>query len=298
MCWGALSLLSGKPEPGRGFSLNPAVSSPPKRRGLSAALLVPAANTEAPALACRGPSPLCIGELGEHVTLLPSELFTGPAQAGCAQCGEAAGDTGARGRLTQEDPPPSAPKQILSQVSTSLTLLWRPKSWLARERSAQSKALPLLHSRPGSGLIVSYTHCPAVAEASSGLSTLKGGRSALPAQGPQCLSLCLLEIQRPWDGGPVRASHKTSGYRSSRKSPPEYRHVQSSAGWPQLPGACHTREGPCARVPADPLLLMSIWVSSLLCPKADKSTGETCPQGLPSSPGGYLLKVTLCFAVP
>lgn len=40
--------LSGKPEPGRGFSLNPAVSSPPKHRGLSAALLVPAANTEAP----------------------------------------------------------------------------------------------------------------------------------------------------------------------------------------------------------------------------------------------------------
>lgn len=37
-------------------SLNPAVSSPPKR--LSTALLVPAANTEAPTLACRGPSPL------------------------------------------------------------------------------------------------------------------------------------------------------------------------------------------------------------------------------------------------
>ncbi|CAI9172531.1 unnamed protein product [Rangifer tarandus platyrhynchus] len=119
----------------------------------------------------------------------------------------------ARGRLTQEDPPPSAPKRILSQVSTSLMLLelWRPRSWPVRERSVQSKALPLLHSRPGSRLIVSHTHCPAVAEASSGLSTLKDGRSALPAQGPQCLSLRLLEVQRPWDGGPVRASHKTSG---------------------------------------------------------------------------------------
>lgn len=206
----------------------------------------------------------------------------------------------ARGRLTQEDPPPSAPKRILSQVSTSLTLLelWRPRSWPVRERSAQSKALPLLHSCPGPGLIVSHTHCPAVAEASSGLSTLKGGHSALPAQGPQCLSLCLLEVQRPWDGGPVRASHKTSGYRSSCKTPPEHRCVQSSAGWPQLPGACHTREGPCAHVPTDPLLLMSIWVSSLLCPKAEKSRGETCPQGLSSPPGSYLLKVTLCSAVP
>lgn len=119
----------------------------------------------------------------------------------------------ARGRLTQEDPPPSAPKRILSQVSTSLMLLelWRPRSWPVRERSVQSKALPLLHSCPDSRLIVSHTHCLAMAEASSGLSTLKGGRSALPAQGPQCLLLRLLEVQRPWDGGPVRASHKTSG---------------------------------------------------------------------------------------
>ena len=63
-----------------------------------------------------------------------------------------------------------------------------PRSRPVRDQTAQSKALPLLHSRPGPGPLVSHMHCPAVAEASSGLSALKGGRSALPAQGPQCLS--------------------------------------------------------------------------------------------------------------
>lgn len=171
-----------------------------------------------------------------------------------------------------------------------------PRSQPVHDETAQGKALPLLHSHPGPRPLVSHTHCPAVAEASSGLSVLKGGRSAFPARGPQCLSLRLLEVQRPWDGGPIRGSHKTGGYRSLRKTLPEHRCVQSSACWPQLPLACHTREGPCAASPQT--LLKSVQVSLLLCPKAEKSMGEICSQGLPSPPGGYLLKVTLCFAVP
>ena len=112
--------LSGRPEPGRGSSLNPAVSSSPKRRGLSAALLVPAANTEAPALACRGPSPLRTGWAGRPCDAAGPGCCPGPAswralyRTGpgrvCPECGEAAGDTGGRRASLPGGPATLSPK--------------------------------------------------------------------------------------------------------------------------------------------------------------------------------------------
>lgn len=122
--WGGLT-LSGRPEPGRGSSLNPAVSSPPKRRGLSTALLVPAANTEAPTLACRGPSPLHTRWAGRAYDKAGPGCCPGPASwralyrtgpEGCALSAERPqGTQEAGGHLSLGDPPLSTPKQILSR---------------------------------------------------------------------------------------------------------------------------------------------------------------------------------------
>lgn len=119
--------LSGRPEPGRGSSLNPAVSSSPKRRGLSCPQPCWSRQPTLRPLPWPAgvPAPSAQGGLGDHVTRqglaaaqdqLPGELFTGPAQAGCAQSAERPqGTQEAGGRLSRGDPPPSAPKRILSR---------------------------------------------------------------------------------------------------------------------------------------------------------------------------------------